>query len=214
MKPKRISISDLKFYPLTPSRWKDFEELFGDRGACGGCWCMWWKLKRSQFEKQKGKKNKLAMKKMVNSGKVPGILAYVENKPIAWCSVGPRESYPALERSRLLKRIVEDPVRGGVEDPIRGGNSEPVWSVVCFFVKKSEREKGVSTKILQAAVNYAKRKGAKIVEGYPLQPKKTRWADAFIWTGHLSAFLKVGFKQIHRPSPTRAIVRYFTEKKN
>jgi GNAT superfamily N-acetyltransferase len=165
---------------------------------------MWWRLTRSQFERQKGNKNKLALKKIVNSEEIPGILAYSGGKPIAWCSVGPREAFPTLERSRILKRVVENPAEGG--------NDKPVWSIVCLFVTKPERNKGVSIKMLRAAVDYAKKNGAKIVEGYPLEPKKGRWPDAFIWTGHVSAFLKAGFVEAHRPSPTRSIMRYFIEK--
>lgn len=201
---QKHQFSDLEFHPLTLDRWQNLEDLFGERGACGGCWCMWWRLTRSQFERQKGTKNKAALKKIVRSGQVPGILAYAEDKPIAWCSVGPRETYPALERSRILKRIVENPVEGG--------DDKPVWSIVCLFVAKPFRDRGVSIKIIKAAVNYAKKNGAKIVEGYPMEPKKSRWADAFIWTGHVSAFKKAGFVEVHRGSPTRPIMRYFTEK--
>lgn len=193
MESKKASDLDLKFHPVTIKRWKDLENLFGERGACGGCWCMWWRLKRSDFERQKGSKNKAALKKIIRSGQIPGILAYSQGKPIAWCSVGPRETYPALERSRVLKRI----------------DDKPIWSVVCFFVARPFRRKGVSVKILQAAVEYAKKKGAKIVEGYPIEPKKGRWPDAFVWTGLPSTFLEAGFKEVHRGSPTRPIMRYF-----
>jgi GNAT superfamily N-acetyltransferase len=179
---------------LTIDRWKDLENLFGKRGACGGCWCMWWRLKRSEFEQQKGKKNKDPLKRMVKSGQVPGILAYSEGKPVAWCSVGPRETFPALERSRVLKRIDE----------------KPVWSVVCLFIAKRFRKKGVSAAILKAAVGYAKKKSARIVEGYPIEPKKGKWPDAFVWTGVPSAYLKAGFREVHRGSPTRPIMRCFT----
>ncbi|KAB2877923.1 hypothetical protein F9K33_15130, partial [bacterium] len=65
-----------RFHPLTPARWDDFEQLFGERGACGGWWCMTWRLKKSEFDKQKGAGNKKAMKKMVSGGKEPGIMAY------------------------------------------------------------------------------------------------------------------------------------------
>jgi len=178
---------------------------------------MWWRLSRSQFERQKGSKNKAALKKIVRSGQVPGILAYAQGKAIAWCSVGPRETYPALERSRTLKRIVENPAlrqaQGGERSrTTEGGDDKPVWSVVCLFVAKPFRNKGVSIKILKAAVDYAKKNGAKIVEGYPKEPKKGRWPDAFVWTGHVSAFQKAGFVEVHRGSPTRPIMRYFIEK--
>ena len=192
----KIAASDLEFHPLTLDRWKDLENLFGERGACGGCWCMWWRLTRSQFEKQKGNKNKAALEKIVRSGQVPGILAYAQKEPIAWCSVGPRETYPALERSRTLKRL----------------DDKPVWSVVCLFVAKPFRDREVSVRIIKAAVDYAKKNGVKIVEAYPQEPKKGRWPDAFVWTGHVSAFKKAGFVEVHRGSPTRPIMRCFIER--
>lgn len=193
MPSKTASVPALGFHPLTPERWQDIEALFGERGACGGCWCVWWRLKRSQFEKQKGEGNKRALKKIVDSGEVPGILAYANGQPIAWCSVAPRKAYPVLERSRTLKRI----------------DDKPVWSIVCFFVAKPFRRKGVTVKLLRAAVDYACEQGGKIVEGYPVEPKKGKMPDAFAWTGLLSAFQKAGFTEVHRGSLTRPIMRYF-----
>lgn len=153
---------------------------------------MYWRVTRSQFEKHKGAGNKKALKKIVSSGEVPGILAYSKGQPVAWCSIGPREKYSALERSRILKRI----------------DDEPVWSVVCFFIDKGFRNRGVSTELLRAAVNYAKKSGAKIVEGYPIDPGKPDYPATFAYTGLFSAFLKVGFVEVLRRSDTRPIVRY------
>ena len=185
----------LDFHPLTPERWQDLEILFGPRGACGGCWCMWWRLKRSQYEKQKGPGNRRALKKIVDSGEIPGLLAYADGQPIAWCSVGPREAYSTLERSRILKRV----------------DDKPVWSVVCFVVAKSFRHKGVSTALLKAAVEYASKKGAKIVEGYPVEPKKASMPDVFAYYGFASTFRKAGFVEVARRSETRPIMRHFIE---
>ena len=83
-------MGDLIFAPLTPERWDDFEDLFGPRGAIGGCWCMWWRMKRSEFERHQGNDNRMAMRAIVLSGEVPGILAYQKEKAIGWCSVAPR----------------------------------------------------------------------------------------------------------------------------
>jgi GNAT superfamily N-acetyltransferase len=182
-------------HPVTPERWKDLEALFGPRGACGGCWCMWWRLKRSEFERQKGQGNRKALKKMIDSGEIPGLLAYAQGQPIAWCSLGPRETYSALERSRILKRI----------------DDQPVWSVVCFVVAKPFRRKGVSVKLLQAAVEYAKEQGARIVEGYPVEAKKDHMPDVFAYYGFASTFRKAGFSEVARRSETRPIMRYVIE---
>ena len=193
-KPK---ISDLKFNTVTPTRWKDLENLFGERGACGGCWCMWWRLSRSLFNQQKGEGNRKAIKKIVDSGEIPGILAYADVKPIGWCSVAPRERFQVLERSRILERIDE----------------KSVWSVVCFFVAKPFRRKGVTVKLLKAAVEYAKKHKAKIVEGYPIEPKKGKFPDVFANTGLASAFLQAGFVEVLRRSETRPIMRYYISNK-
>ncbi len=117
---------------------------------------MWWRLKRSQFEKRKGQENKKTFKKIVDSGEIPGLLAYANGQPIAWCSIAPREIYSVLERSRVLKRI----------------DDESVWSIVCFFVAKPFKHKRITVKLLKAAVKYAKECNARIVEGYPIEPKK------------------------------------------
>jgi GNAT superfamily N-acetyltransferase len=182
---------DLEFHPVTPERWTDLEKLFGKHGASGGCWCMWWRLKRSEFVKQKGEGNKKALKRIVDSGKIPGILAYANGEPVGWCSVGPRESYPALERSRVLKRI----------------DDKPVWSIVCFFVAKTFRHKGLTIALLKAAIAHVKEHGGKIVEGYPVEPKKGYTPDPFAYTGLASAFRKAGFVEVLRRSEKRPIMR-------
>lgn len=186
----------LTFHPLTLARWADLERLFGERGACGGCWCMWWRLKRSEFEKQKGAGNKRAMQAIVQKGDVPGIIAYAGKQPIGWCAVAPREDYDTLERSRILKPV----------------DDQPVWSVVCFFVEKAHRSTGVSVELLRAAVAHAERHGARIVEGYPVEPKQDRMPDAFAWFGLASAFERAGFEEVARRSPTRPIMRFHIKK--
>jgi len=188
----KVVASELTYHTLTQERWKDFEKLFGERGACGGCWCMSWRLKRAVFEQQKGAANKRAMKKIVSSGEIPGLIAYVGDEPIAWCSVAPREAFPRLENARTLKRI----------------DDKPVWSVVCFFIAKPYRRRGVSSLLLGAAVDYARRSGASIVEGYPFEPKQ-KLPDPFVWTGLVSSFEAAGFKEAARRSASRPIMRYY-----
>src|SRR6266849_543125 len=134
-----LSPARLTFHPLTLDRWKDFETLFGERGACGGCWCMWPRLARSDFQKQKGAGNKKAMKKIVESGPPPGVLVYAGSEAVAWCALAPRETYSVLANSRILKPVDE----------------RRVWSVVCFFVAKPFRRRGISATLLGAAAQHA-----------------------------------------------------------
>lgn len=183
---------DLSFKPLTINRWDDFTALFGERGACGGCWCMLWRLARKQFEAQKGEGNKLAMKAIVESGEVPGILAYHRRTAVGWCAIAPRSRYPALARSRVLKPV----------------DDRPCWSVACLFIDKSWRRKGVSGALLRAAVDHAGSQGAQCVEGYPVEPEGDKTIPpAFAWTGIPSAFRRAGFKEVLRRSPRRPIMR-------
>lgn len=176
---------------LTKERWADFERLFGPRGACGGCWCMWWRIKRSQFDKQKGEANRRAMKKIVDGGEVPGLIAYAGGEPAGWCAVAPRETYVVLRGSRILKPVDE----------------QPVWSIVCFYVARSHRRSGLTVRLIEAAVRFAQARGARVVEGYPVEPRQDRMPDAFMYHGLASAFLKAGFTEVERRSPTRPIMR-------
>ena len=193
MRPKDDSGMPLSYSPMTAERWSDFEKLFGPRGAFGGCWCMWWRVKRSEFEQMQGEPNRLAMKSIVESGNVPGILAFSGDQPVGWCSIAPHNHFPALERSRTLKAV----------------DDQPVWSVVCFFVAKGYRRKGVTVSLLEAAIDYAKEHGAQIVEGYPVETGEGGSPDPFVYTGLVSAFTQVGFVEIMRRSPKRPIMRYY-----
>lgn len=184
--------SKFKFYPVTKINWKDFENLFGEKGACAGCWCMYWRMRRKDYDLQRGSGTKKIMKNLVNNGTVPGIIVYDNNKPVGWCSVAPREDFPVLENSRVLKRIDE----------------KPVWSIVCFFIQKEFRKKGLSLELLNAAITFVKMNKGKIIEGYPVEPKSGKTADVFAWTGLASAFRKAGFKELERRSETRPIMRY------
>jgi GNAT superfamily N-acetyltransferase len=180
----------LEIHRLTASRWADFEKLFGKNGACAGCWCMWWRLPHAQWLAQKGENNRKAMQKLVKAGSVPGLLAYADAQPVGWCAVAPRQDYPRFNKSRVLKPVDE----------------QPVWSVTCFFVAREFRRRGITTQLLEAAAKFARRRGAKILEGYPIEPKRDQ-PDAFVYTGLASAFRKAGFKEVARRSPTRPIFR-------
>jgi GNAT superfamily N-acetyltransferase len=182
----------LQFRPLTASRWKDFERLFGANGACGGCWCMLWRLSRKQFDAQKGAGNKRAMRALVGEGREPGLLAYRGEQAIGWCALAPRAQYPALERSRVLAPV----------------DDRPCWSVACLFVQREFRGQGVATALLRAAVAHARANGAEILEGYPVEPRGSDpIPPAFAWTGIPSAFRAAGFREVARRSPTRPIMR-------
>jgi len=180
------------FHPLTPTQWPDFEKLFGPRGACGGCWCMYWRQSRREYEAQHGEKNRLAMKALVEAGNIPGLLAYDGEQPVGWCSIAPREDFSTLANSRILKPV----------------DNQPVWSVVCFFVTRGQRQKGISVQLLKAATEFATSRGARIIEGYPVDPTTGKSPDMFVYTGLFSAFQQAGFSEVIRRSATRPIMRF------
>jgi GNAT superfamily N-acetyltransferase len=154
---------------------------------------MYWRQTRTQYEEQHGEPNRRNMKALVDSGTVPGILAYSSDEPVGWCSIAPREEFGTLARSRVLKPV----------------DDQHVWSVVCFFITRSQRRMGLTVKLLQAAIEYARSNGASIVEGYPVEPKGGESPDVFVYTGLFSAFKQAGFTEVMRRSETRPIVRYF-----
>lgn len=185
-----MPIKKLQFHPATADRWKDLEQLFGERGACGGCWCMSWRLSPSEFNAGKGAENKAKLHRLVRRPVAPGVLAYSGDECIGWVAVAPRDEFPKLERSRVWKRI----------------DDEEVWSITCLFVKKEYRNQGVSEKLIDAAAKFARENGARIVEGYP-QDIKNRLPDAFVWTGLAPAFEAAGFDVAARRSKTKPLMR-------
>lgn len=181
----------LRFLPLTPQRWRDVEALFGPRGACAGCWCMWWRRPRAAWRRGKGASNKRAFKRLVTAGHVPGVLAYAGREAVGWCAVAPRAVYPVLGRSRILQ-------------PVDG---RPVWSITCLFVARPWRRRGVSAGLIEAAARLARRRGGRIVEGYPTDAGSRPTADVFVFTGLASAFERAGFTEVLRRSKSRPIMR-------
>jgi GNAT superfamily N-acetyltransferase len=184
----------LNFKPIKRNLWTDLEELFGLNGACGGCWCMYWKLRGKAFEQAKGFGTRQMHKSLVDAGTVTGLLAYQDGEVVGWVAVEPRSAYERLAHSRTLQPL----------------DDEPVWSVTCFFVAKKYRRQGIAVGLLKAAVEHVRHQGGKIVEGYPLEVK-AKTAPAFIFTGTPSVFRAAGFVEVARRTPTRPIFRFLIE---
>jgi len=166
---------------LEPSMWMDLEKLFGSNGACGGCWCMSWRIPKGEtLSAIKGVEAKRQFKRLVTSGMANGIIAYHDGIPVGWCSFDKRQDYLKLDRSPSLKC----------------DDSNKVWSIPCFFIKKEYRAKGVATLLLNHALEALKKRNAKVAEGYPVKPYKYGKAipAAFAWTGTRPLFTKAGFK--------------------
>jgi GNAT superfamily N-acetyltransferase len=178
----------LKIRPLTPDLWPALEELFGENGACNGCWCMYWRI-GAAYRKRPRAENKEAFREVVERGPPPGLLAFDDALPVGWCQLTPRDTLPWIDRAWRLKRV----------------DDVPVWSISCFFVRKGYRRQGVSSALITAALAAAKRAGAPALEAYPLDAVLTPSSS---WTGYASTFARAGFKTVARHVPPRPIMRY------
>ncbi len=142
----------------------------------------------SAFRRSTKEDRVAALDKLVRSGTPVGILAYSRTEPVGWCSIAPRETYAALERSRVLPRI----------------DDTPVWSVVCLFVDRHFRRQGLTCRLLKAAIGYARDQGALGVEGYPVAPD----APSYTYMGSPETFRRVGFVDVTPVDQTRRVMRY------
>jgi GNAT superfamily N-acetyltransferase len=190
----KIDPEDFKVQPVTKDNWNQFVELFGERGACANCWCMYYRLSKADFNSGKlNNGNKNSMQAIILNGKPAGLLGYLKEKPVAWCAFAPREDFIKLEKSRVHKRI----------------DNKMVWSIPCFFIHKEYRNSGISGLLLQRAIEYAKSKAIKIIEAYPTIPTQEKLPDSFAWVGFYKTFERTGFKIVDRKSKNRPMVRYY-----
>lgn len=189
---------ELAVVPATRERWEDLANLF--RGApASGCWCMYFRLRREEYganiRGRSGTTNKEAMRRVIEAGKEPGLLAYAGETPVGWCSVGPREEYEYLQQSKALFPV----------------DDTPVWSIVCFFVRAGWRGKGIAKVLLDASIRYAREHGARVVEAYPSDPAKGkdgRLAEISAYTGVLPMYEALGFVKVaQRRKGGRTIMR-------
>lgn len=167
----------IEVLPLTDDRWPDLVELFREGGDPRWCWCQFWRLPSSDFARRKVPELRERLRELAAGDPAPGLLAYLDGRAVGWISVGPREDFGRLERSRTIPRV----------------DDRPVWSVVCFVVSRDVRGRGVASAMLKAAVAYAAAHGATTVEGYPVDPGDARLPDSAGYTGLRSVFERAGF---------------------
>jgi GNAT superfamily N-acetyltransferase len=152
---------------------------------------MYFRLPRKEWSAGCGDGNMAAFRRIVRRGDEPGLLAYAGAVPVGWCAVAPREEYGGLARSRLFRPVDE----------------RPVWAITCFYVSRPFRRRGVTVALLRAAAKFVAGKGGSWLEGYPAEPANGAWPDAYAYVGTVGAFAKAGFREVARPSKTRAIMR-------
>jgi GNAT superfamily N-acetyltransferase len=183
--------TELDIRPATPERWDDLEDLVGANGAYSGCGCTYDRLTGRGFSAAAGAGAHTILRDLVAAGPPPGLLAYAGGSAVGWCALAPREEYGRVLRSPLVKPI--DPAETGV------------WSITCFYVRRAARRTGVAEVLLTAAVAYAGEHGARVVEGYPIEPSAERSAD--LYPGTVGMFRRGGFREVSRNTPRRIVMR-------
>ena len=179
--------------PLTPATWADLEALFALPGGSivRGCWCMYYRRTgKVSVSGAAGEENKRQLCELVDSGVEPGLVGYLDGAPVGWISLGPREDYLKLRRSPVMKPV----------------DDAEVWSVVCTYVAKAQRGKGLQHRLLGAGIDYACDHGVRLLEAYPVD-KPQRSHDDFMFFGSRSLYERAGFTEVVRRSPTRLVMR-------
>ncbi len=180
--------------PATIDRWPDVEAVFGGRGCSVArrCWCMFYRTEgRSGFGLlQHAGRNRAALKALAKKDPPPGLIAYRGKTPVGWISLGPREDYRKLANSPVMKAV----------------DDRRVWSIICFVVPSEHRRRGVARALLDGAIRYAKKRGVKTLEAYPVD-KPGQCADESLWFGPMSIYASAGFREVARRKPTRPVVR-------
>jgi GNAT superfamily N-acetyltransferase len=197
------------------AEWPDVEQLFGVRGEPSRCWCRFFALAGADFASTSPTDRKALLKDRFDGGMpAPGVLAHRNGTPVGWCAVEPRQCYPRILRSQVLKAAGPDivgPALAGAaasEAAAESPGANNVWSVSCFVVSPGHRHSGVAAALLAAAVEHAKAHGASVVEGYPVDAaKRPKAGPPDLYHGTLRLFLAAGFDVVSDAVPGRAVVR-------
>ncbi len=172
----------LEIVPATASTWDALVDLFSRRAGPDprSCWCLWWRVRAKDFATSASATNRARLRRLVEAGPPPGLVALEDGRAVGWVGLGPRPEFERIERSRVIPRV---------EGPTP-------WAIVCFVVASDARGRGVAGALLAAAVEHARAAGAPAVEGYPIDPSSEpggRVRDTGAYTGTRSMFERAGF---------------------
>lgn len=189
--------------PANEARWADLQAIFGARGEGFVCQCQRYKLQpREAFKHYPPEIRAARLREQTNCGKrkartTSGLVAYRDGEPVGWCAIEPRPAYIGL------LRVYRVPWEGRDEDKSDAG----IWAVTCFFTRAGFRRQGVSRALAKAAIDFARKRGARALEGYPMNTKgqDVPWGELHV--GSRSIFTAAGFKEINRPTPRRSVMR-------
>lgn len=188
-------MSTITVEPATADRFDDAEHALTGGGDGASCQCQWWTLPAADWRTTNRDQRAGLLRQELAEEPPPGLIAYVDGEPAGWIRVGPRDSQARLLRSRLI---------GSSPEP---RDDDGVWAVTCFVVRREHRLLGLNGRLLEAAVVFARERGARVLEGYPLDPLEGRRKTSNeLFPGILSTFAAAGFHEVARPRPDRAIM--------
>jgi GNAT superfamily N-acetyltransferase len=180
---------DYAVSPLTAQHWLALEDLFGPSGASNGCWCMYWRL-GPRYKDRPRAENKHDLQQLAASDQPPGLIAFDSGTAVGWCELAPRSQLAWLAHAKYLQPV----------------DDLPVWSVPCFYVRRSHRGKGVMAALIDAAARKAASAGAPALEAYPVDTTAPGHTGN-LFPGIASAFAQRGFQVVARRKPDRPIMR-------
>lgn len=179
-------------HPATADRWDDVVRVFESGAIANRCWCQWVRKTQQQARDDGPAGNRASLRALIDTGEVPGLIAYADQDPVGWCSVGAKSSFGRLRRSTALTPTAEDP------------SPEGTWATLCFYVAPGHRGEGVARALLRGALAYAQQIGACAYEGYPVQTggREVNTDSAYPGTDQLLA--DEGFREVPSAAPGRS----------
>jgi GNAT superfamily N-acetyltransferase len=193
--------SEISVVPANEASWEDLQTVFGTRGQASRCQCQRYKLRRREsFRSFPAEERAHRLRQQTDcghpeSGTTSGLVAYLGDEPVGWCAVEPRTAYEGLVRNNRV------PWEGRTEDK----TDDSVWAVTCLFTRAGFRKRGISRALARAAVDFARERGARAIEGYPMTTKNAILEELHVGTE--GVFANAGFKEVSRPTLRRVVMR-------
>jgi GNAT superfamily N-acetyltransferase len=193
--------SEISVVPANEASWEDLQTVFGTRGQACRCQCQRYKLRRREsFRSFPAEERAHRLRQQTDcghpeSGTTSGLVAYLGDEPVGWCAVEPRTAYEGLVRNNRV------PWEGRTEDK----TDDSVWAVTCLFTRAGFRKRGISRALARAAVDFARERGARAIEGYPMTTKNAILEELHVGTE--GVFANAGFKEVSRPTLRRVVMR-------
>lgn len=197
-------VGHLTVVPANRASCEDLQTVFGTRGAAAICQCQRYKLEpKESFSSVPVEERTFRLRAQARCGDASaettsGLVAYLDDEPVGWCAVEPRPEYFGL------LRVYRVPWDGRNEDK----TDETIWAVTCLFVRAGFRGRGISYALARAAVDFARERGARALEAYPMRSESGHitWDEIHVGTERI--FSNAGFVEVNRPGKRRVVMRF------